>query len=337
MSQLSATQLIDGFVRLLSDDRRQRMSEAEARDWLLLTHSPANIAPSIAAAAAVLRGQMHSVAAPSTAIDVCGTGGDGQHTLNISTAVAIVVAACGVPVAKHGNRAASSKAGGADTLEALGLNLDKASALASATLADMNIAFLFAVKHHPALAWLAPIRRELKTPTVLNYIGPLCNPARVTSQLIGVPNASVFDIFRDVPWTESLGMERIMLVSGGDQSDGTSIDEIATFGSTKIGGFRMPHWVGDYVTPAMAGIGEHPLEAIRGGDPGYNAHALRQLLMSDGEQNMAYRDAVLINAAGALIVAGEVESWRDGVEEAREAIDKGVALGLLKCWINYCE
>jgi len=313
------------------------MAAGEARDWLLLTRSPDNIAPSIAVAAAVLRDQMRTVGAPPTAIDVCGTGGDGQHTLNISTAVAIVVAACGVPVAKHGNRAASSKAGGADTLEALGLNLDRASAEASATLAEMNIAFLFAAKHHPALAWLAPIRKELNTPTILNYIGPLCNPARVTRQMVGVPNETVFDIFQSIPWAESLSMERIMLVSGGSYSDGTSIDEIATYGTTKIGGFRLPHWVGDHVTPAMAGIGEHPLYAIRGGAPAYNAHALRQLLIGDPDQNKAYRDAVLINAAGALIVAGEVKSWRDGVEEAREAIDKGLALTLLDCWIKYCE
>jgi len=337
VSQLSLTELRDGFARLLTDDSQHRMTENEARDWLVLTRSPENIAPSIAVAAAVLREQMRVVAAPSAAIDVCGTGGDGQHTLNISTAVAIVVAACGVPVAKHGNRAASSKAGGADTLEALGLNLDRASAKASATLDELNIAFLFAAKHHPALAWLAPIRKELSTPTILNYIGPLCNPARVTRQMVGVPNETVFDIFKGIPWAESLGMERIMLVTGSSYSNGTSIDEIATFGSTKIGGFRLPHWVGDHVTPAMAGIGEHPIDAIRGGDPAYNAHALRQLLIGDPDQNMAYRDAVLINAAGALIVAGELENWRDGVEEAREAIDKGLALTLLDCWIKCCE
>ena len=171
MSQLSLNELILGFVDLFD----QNMTPDQARDWLLLTNQPQNLAPAIAVAASTLREHMDTVAAPENAMDVCGTGGDGQHTLNVSTAVAIVVAACGVPVAKHGNRAASSLAGGADTLEALGLNLENASSRAAHTLADMHLAFLFAQKHHPALKWLAPIRKAIGQPTVLNYIGPLCN------------------------------------------------------------------------------------------------------------------------------------------------------------------
>jgi anthranilate phosphoribosyltransferase len=272
---------------------------------------------------------MQPVAAPEVAIDVCGTGGDGKHTLNISTAVAIVVAACGVPVAKHGNRAASSKAGGADTLEALKLNLENASLRATDTLDDMGIAFLFAQKYHPALAWLAPIRKEIGKPTVLNYIGPLCNPARVKRQLIGVPNRHVLNIFKTIPW-DFLGMERVMVVCGAE-----GLDEISISGPSDVFtfGFAMP----GAITPADAGLPTHPLSAIKGGDAAYNAAALRKLLESAPDQNLAYRDAVLINAAAALIVAGEVNDWKSGVEEAREAIDKGLAKALLDCWIQFCE
>lgn len=337
MTALAMSGLQDGFARLLTNDPSKRMTASEARDWLTATRLPVNISASIACAASVLRTQMQPVKAPQNAIDVCGTGGDGQHTLNISTATAIVAAACGVPVAKHGNRAASSRAGGADTLEALGLNLDNASARASETLEDIDIAFLFAQRHHAGLSWLGPIRKELQSPTVLNYVGPLCNPAQVTRQLVGVPNDTLFATFADMPWQEQLGMDRVMLVSGGSQRDGTCLDEIATFGVTKIGGHRLPHWVADEVSPAIAGIEDHPLTAIRGGDAAHNATELRRILTGDPQQNLAYRDAVLINTAGALIVAGEVDSWRSGVEEAREAIDKGLANTLLNCWIKYCE
>jgi anthranilate phosphoribosyltransferase len=143
-------------------------------------------ASEIAGAARAMRARLIPVAAPANAIDVCGTGGDGHHTLNVSTAVALVVAACGVPVAKHGNRAASSKAGAADTLEALGLDLDRAHATAEATLADLGIGFLFAGKHHPAMGRIMPIRRRLGRRTIFNLMGPLANPAGVRRQLVGI-------------------------------------------------------------------------------------------------------------------------------------------------------
>ena len=152
-------------------------------------------ADEIVGAVRAMRARMIPVNAPVNAIDVCGTGGDGQHSLNVSTAVAIVVAACEVPVAKHGNRAASSKAGGADTLEALGLNLDRASETAEQTLADLGIAFLFAQKHHPALAKIAPIRKSIARRTIFNLLGPLCNPAGVTRQLVGVPSPALIPLY----------------------------------------------------------------------------------------------------------------------------------------------
>lgn len=278
----------------------------------------------VAGAARAMRARMVRISGPEGAVDVCGTGGDGQHSLNVSTAVALIVAACGVPVAKHGNRAASSKAGGADTLEALGLDLDRAAERAETSLADLGIAFLFAQKYHPALGRIAPIRKELGRRTIFNLLGPLCNPAGVKRQLVGVSSPALIPLYRDA--MQLLGMERAMIVSGNEGLDELSIagpSHFATIGMTMDDG---------EVVPEDAGLSRHPLEAIRGGDAVENAAALRRLLM--GEPG-AYRDAVLFNAAAALMVAGEARDWQDGVEEAREALDKGLAKALLDCWIAF--
>ena len=278
----------------------------------------------IAAAARALRARMIEVHAPLNAIDVCGTGGDGAHSLNISTAVAIVVAACGVPVAKHGNRAASSKAGAADTLEALGLDLDRASARAEASLADLGIAFLFAQQHHPALGRLAPVRRAIGRRTIFNLVGPLANPARVTRQLVGVARVDYLPTVAEA--LELLGTEAALVVSGEE-----SLDELSIAGPSRgvaVGTCA----IGGRVTPEDAGLPRHPITAIRGGDPAYNAAALAALLA--GERG-AYRDAVLLNAAAALVIAGAAAGLPDGVEEAAEAIDKGLAKALLDCWIAF--
>jgi anthranilate phosphoribosyltransferase len=244
--------------------------------------------------------------------------------LNVSTAAALVVAACEVPVAKHGNRAASSKAGTADTFEALGLNLDRAAETAEATLADLGIAFLFAQKHHPTLARIAPIRKALGRRTIFNLIGPLANPAGVARQLVGVPSPELLPLYTAA--MHALGTERAMIVSGCE-----GLDELSISGPSAIVtiGFGLP---AEFVSPEDAGLPCHPLDAIRGGDAAFNAAALRRLL--EGEAG-AYRDAVLLNAAGALIVADVATDWRSGVEEAAEAIDKGLAKALLDCWIAY--
>lgn len=281
-------------------------------------------ADEVAGAARAMRARMAQVSAPADAMDVCGTGGDGQHSLNVSTAVALVLAACDVPVAKHGNRAASSKAGGADTLEALGLDLNRASLTAAETLSDLGIAFLFAQKHHPALARIAPIRKALGRRTIFNLLGPLANPAGVTRQLVGVANPAILPLYRDS--LMQLGCERAMIVSGQEGLDELSISgpsEFATIGLSLSGGI---------VTPEDAGLQRHPAEALKGDDAAFNAAALRRML--DGEPG-AYRDAVLLNTAGALIVAGIADDWQSGVEEAAEAIDKGLAKALLECWIAW--
>jgi anthranilate phosphoribosyltransferase len=278
----------------------------------------------IAAAARALRARMIEVSAPANAIDVCGTGGDGAHSLNISTAVAIVVAACGVPVAKHGNRAASSKAGAADTLEALGLDLDRASARAEESLGDLGIAFLFAQKHHPALGRLAPVRRAIGRRTIFNLIGPLANPARVRRQLLGVARVDFLSTVGQA--VELLGVEAALVVSGEE-----SLDELSIAGPSRaeaIGLCAFPVTI----APEDAGLPRHALDAIRGGDAAYNAAALRALLRGAPG---AYRDAVLLNAGAALVVAGEAATLVEGVEEAAEIIDKGLANALLDCWIAF--
>jgi anthranilate phosphoribosyltransferase len=277
----------------------------------------------IAGAVRAMRARMKRVAAPEGAIDVCGTGGDNQHSLNISTTVAIVVAACGVPIAKHGNRAASSKAGAADTLEALGLDLARASALAEETLGDIGIAFFFAQTHHPALGRIAPIRKALGRRTIFNLLGPLANPAGVTRQLVGVASPALVPLYRDA--MALLGTEAALIVSGEE-----GLDELSIAGPSRLAAIGLPG-IGERLSPEDAGLARHPLESILGGDAQYNAAALRRLLL--GETG-PYRDAVLLNAAGALIVAGEVSDWRAGVEEAAEALDKGLATALLDCWID---
>ncbi|MET0241160.1 MAG: anthranilate phosphoribosyltransferase [Sphingobium sp.] len=282
-------------------------------------------ATEIAAAAKAMRDRMIAIEAPEGTIDVCGTGGDGLHTLNVSTAVAIVVAACDVPVAKHGNRAATSLAGGADTLEALGLDLDRASETAEATLADLGICFLFAQKHHPALARIGPIRKSLGRRTIFNLLGPLANPARVKRQLVGVASVDYAPLYAQA--MQRIGMTHAMIVSGEDGMDELSLSA----------GNRVTELDGDVIRAyalagADAGLPGYAPAALRGGDAAYNADALRRLLL--GETG-AYRDAVLFNAAAALMVAGEAHDMRSGVEEAAEAIDKGLANALLNCWIAY--
>jgi anthranilate phosphoribosyltransferase len=278
----------------------------------------------ITGAARALRARLIPIDAPENAIDVCGTGGDGHHTLNVSTAVSLVVAACGVPVAKHGNRAASSKAGAADTLEALGLDMEAAGRTAELTLREIGICFLFAANHHPAMRRIQPIRKQIGKRTIFNLMGPLSNPAHVKNQLIGIARPAYVPIYAEA--MARLGTERSFIVSGDE-----GLDELSLAGGNELAEVTGDDFEMHRVDAADAGLEHAPVEAIRGGDAAHNAAALRALLMGAPGP---YRDAVLFNAAGALMVAGEVESWADGVEGAAEAIDKGLAKTLLDCWID---
>jgi anthranilate phosphoribosyltransferase len=228
-----------------------------------------------------------------------------------------------VPVAKHGNRAASSKAGAADTLEALGLNLDRAAETAQATLADLGICFLFAGRHHPAMSRIMPIRKSIGRRTIFNLMGPLANPAGVRRQLVGIARPAYVPIYAEA--LARLGTDKSFVVSGDE-----GLDELSLAGGNELAVVGSAGFVMQRVGPTEAGLPSAPIEAIRGGDPAHNADALRRLLL--GEPG-AYRDAVLLNAAGALLVADEVPSWREGVAEAAEAIDKGLAKSLLDRWI----
>ncbi len=298
--------------------------ETEIEAFLIALSERGETSIEIAEAARALRARVVSVSAPEGAIDVCGTGGDGHHTLNVSTAVSLVVAAAGVPVAKHGNRAASSKSGAADTLEALGLNLDRAASRAEESLNDIGIAFLFAQHHHPALARIGPIRRRIGRRTIFNLMGPLANPAHVTRQLIGIARPDYAPIYAEA--LEQLGTASAAVISGEE-----GLDELSTeVGSVvvNVGSASLP----TRILPEDAGLPRHPLSAIRGGTPEENAVALRRLLM--GEHG-AYRDAVILNAAAALMVAGRATDLRSGADAAAECLDNGLANALLDCWIAF--
>ncbi|MDE0877646.1 MAG: anthranilate phosphoribosyltransferase [Sphingomonas bacterium] len=301
-----------------------KTSEAAIADFLIALSDRGETSIEIAEAARALRDRLIPIDAPAGAIDVCGTGGDGHHTLNVSTAVALVVAACGVPVAKHGNRAASSKAGAADTLEALGLDMDRVGATAEGALRDLGITFLFAANHHPVMRRITPIRRAIGRRTIFNLMGPLANPAHVTRQLIGIARPDYAAPYAAA--LEQLGTEAALVVSGEE-----GLDELSSAGPSvaiAVGNLSLPA----SITPADADLPSHPLAAIRGGDPAHNAAALRRLL--DGERG-AYRDAVLLNAAAALMVAGTHDMLPTAAEAAATAIDDGKAAALLSAWIAY--
>jgi anthranilate phosphoribosyltransferase len=302
-----------------------RVDDAEVAAFLTALTLRDETSIEIAAAARALRERMIEVKAPVGAIDVCGTGGDGAHSLNISTAVSIVAAAAGVPVAKHGNRAASSKAGAADTLEALGLDLDRASATAEETLAELGIAFLFAQKHHPALGRLAAVRKAIGRRTIFNLIGPLCNPARTTRQLVGVARTDYLPTVAQA--MTLLGTTSAMIVAGDE-----GLDELSIAGGSRVIRIGVCGDREEHVVPADIGVVQHPLTAVRGGDAAYNAAALLRLL--EGVTG-AYRDAVLLNAAAALIVADRADGWAEGAVLAAETIDSGAAARLLQRWIAF--
>ena len=302
-----------------------RVTDDDIARFLIELSDRGETAAEIAGAARALRARMITIEAPDNAIDVCGTGGDGHHTLNVSTAVSLVVAACGVPVAKHGNRAASSKAGAADTLEALGLDMEAAGRTAEMTLREIGICFLFAANHHPAMRRIQPIRKRIGKRTIFNLMGPLSNPARVQNQLIGIARPAYVPIYAEA--LARLGTEHSFVVSGDE-----GLDELSLAGGNEVAEVRGAEVRMKRVDAGEARLPRTPIDAIRGGNPAHNAAELRKLLL--GEPG-PYRDAVVFNAAGALIVAGEVETWAEGAEEAAEAIDKGLAKALLDCWIAH--
>ena len=273
-----------------------------------------------AAAAAVMRAKCTPVTAPAGAMDIVGTGGDGKGTLNISTATAFVVAGAGVTVAKHGNRNLSSKSGAADALTQMGLNVMVGPAVVERCLAEAGIGFMMAPMHHPAIAHVMPTRAELGTRTIFNILGPLTNPAGGKRQLTG---AFSRDLIRPMAETlGQLGTDTAWLVHG---SDGT--DELTITGTSWVAALDGGTVTDMEIHPEDAGLPVHPFDDILGGTPQENATALRALL---GGAPGAYRDAVLLNAAAALLVAGHVSDLKDGAAQAAIAIDSGAARTKIK-------
>lgn len=317
---LSETETEEVFGTLLDGET----SEEEIARFLVALSARGETAEEIAGAARALRVRLIPIASPPGAIDCCGTGGDGHHTLNVSTAVSLVVAACGVPVAKHGNRAASSKAGAADTLEQLGLDMDSAGRTAEKTLAELGICFLFASNHHPAMARIQPIRQRLGVRTIFNLMGPLSNPARVERQLIGIARPAYVPIYASAK--AKLGTALTFIASGDE-----GLDELSLAGGNELAVVEGHDFELCRVDASAAGLRHAPIEAIRGGDAAHNARALEALLLGAPGP---YRDAVLFNAAAALIVAGRIDDWGEGAALAAEALDSRRAQRLLADWIE---
>jgi anthranilate phosphoribosyltransferase len=277
----------------------------------------------ITACARALRREAMVLDHPFEVIDVCGTGGDGAHTLNISTAVAFVAAGAGLKVAKHGTRAVSSKSGSSDVLAALGVNLEASPDQNRRALAEAGVCFLFAPAHHRALRHVMPVREELGFRTIFNILGPLSNPANAKRQVLGVFSARWVEPLARV--LGALGAVRAWVVHG----DG--LDEITTTGPTQVAEWRDGSLRLFNVTPEAVGLPRAALADLRGGDPRHNAQALRALL--EGAPG-AYRDVVLLNAAAALLVSERVETLREGVEIAAQAVDSGAAARALDVMIG---
>jgi anthranilate phosphoribosyltransferase len=274
----------------------------------------------ITAGARVMRQKALAMDAPPGAIDTCGTGGDNSGTLNISTAAALVVAACGVPVAKHGNRSLSSRSGSADVLTALGVNIQADLALVRRSLWENRIGFLMAPRHHGAMRHVGAARVELGTRTIFNLLGPLSNPAGAKRQLVGVFAEEWIEPLARV--LGNLGAERAWVVHGSD-----GLDELTVTGPSHVAEFHDGRVTRFSVTPEEAGLGRHRPDDIKGGDPAENAAALKALLAG---ATGAYRDIVLLNSAAALLVAGAAQDLAHGVARARIAIDSGQAAGVLE-------
>ena len=308
---LTREEAIQAFEVIMSGEA----TPAQIGGFLMTLRTRGETVDEIAGAATVMRSKAAAVKAPEDAMDIVGTGGDGKGTLNISTATAFVVAGCGVPVAKHGNRALSSKSGAADALTEMGVNVMVEADVAQKAIDATGICFMMAPMHHAAMRHVGPARVELGTRTLFNILGPLTNPAGVKHQLTGAFHA---DFLRPMAETlAALGSATAWLVHG---SDGT--DEISIAGPTQVVSLCEGSLTDLTVHPEDAGLPVHPFEDILGGAPAANASAFRALM--DGVHS-AYRDAVLLNSAAALVVVGKADDLKSGVELARDSLDSGAA------------
>lgn len=277
----------------------------------------------IVGAVGAMRARMLPVEAPEDAIDIVGTGGDGAGTYNISTLASLIVAGAGVPVAKHGNRALSSKSGTADALSCLGVKLDIGPEAIARCISEAGVGFMFAQQHHSAMRHVGPTRVELGTRTIFNLLGPLSNPAGVKRQLVGVYAPQWVDPLAEV--LRDLGSENVWVVHG------EGLDEITTTGVTKVAALQDGKITNFELTPADFGLQTATLEALKGGDGAHNAIALQAVL--DGAEN-AYRDISLANAAASLMIAGRAKDLAEGMALARQSLSSGAAKTALQRLIS---
>ena len=313
---LTDSEAIEAFSALIDG----QATPVQAGGFLMALRTRGETTAEYAAAARVMRERATAVDAPDHAIDIVGTGGDGKGTLNISTAAAIVVAGCGVPVAKHGNRNLSSRSGAADVLEALGVNPAVSADTVTASIAAGGLGFMMAPVFHPAMRNVMPVRQELGTRTIFNILGPLINPARVRSQLSGAFSEALIRPMAET--LRMLGSEYAWVVHG---ADGT--DEMSICGPTSVAALDRGTITVMTVHPADAGLPTHPFDSIAGGEPSDNAAALSALL--DGQPS-AYRDAVLLNAAAAMVACRDVPDLQVAAQRAAQSIDSGAALAALR-------
>ncbi len=312
---LSDEQTAQAFELMMSG----KVTPGQMGGFLMALRVKGETVDEISGGVRVMRDKAVAVSAPEGAIDTCGTGGDAAGTLNISTATAFVIAGCGVPVAKHGNKAQSSKSGSADVLAKLGVKLDVCAERISQCITEAGLGFMMAPFHHTAMRHVSSVRAELGTRTIFNLIGPLANPAGTCRQLVGVFAKQWLKPMAEV--LQKLGSERVWVVHGSDGLDElttTGISYVASLSEGKIELFE--------VSPEDAGLSRATLNDLKGGDADYNAHKIDELL--DGKQS-PYRDIVLLNSAAALIVADKVNSLEEGVEAAAAAIDGGHARSVL--------
>ena len=260
-------------------------------------------------------------------VDTCGTGGDATGTFNISTATAFVLAGAGIRVAKHGNRSVSSLCGSADVVEAMGIRIDLNADAVAKCIDEIGIGFLYAPLLHEAMRYVVLARREMKIRTVFNLLGPICNPAQATAQVLGVYNEDLTELMAQVLC--ELGTERAFVVHGSD-----GLDEITISGESKISEVRDGEVRTYYVTPEDFGIERAPISAIQGGDARENAEIIREVLSNCGGTR---QDVVLLNAAAGLVVGGKTGSLRDGIRLARESIQSGSALSCLEKLIDFTQ
>ncbi|TGQ56182.1 anthranilate phosphoribosyltransferase [Mesorhizobium sp. M1C.F.Ca.ET.193.01.1.1] len=313
-SELSFEEAREAFDIIMSGDA----TPGQIGGFLMALRVRGEAVSEISGAVATMRAKMLRVEAPRGAIDIVGTGGDNSHSVNISTASAFVIAAAGVPVAKHGNRGLSSLTGSADVLMALGVKIDISPETIGRCIHEAGVGFMFAPAHHPAMKHVGPIRGELGTRTIFNLLGPLSNPAGVSRQMVGV---FLPEWIMPVAETlKALGADHAWVVHG----DG--YDEITTTGETQVAELAGGEIRSFTLTPEAVRLKRHTKEELRGGDAAYNAKALRDML---GGAAGAYRDTVLMNAGAGLVVAGKATTLADGIAAAAQAIDSGRALAVL--------